>query len=141
MQIRAGELACRVWVGGKDASLHRGQFSGLNSATPLTSASGRFQGWILMHNGVTEDVRVKLREQKLAETAEAQADELKSGGEEPQKNERKISEILGSIRNGFFSLDSDWKFDHVNQRAAQNVGHQPSDILGKNIWEVFPSSR
>ena len=36
-------------------------------------------------------------------------------------------------------LDRNWRFTYLNQRAAQNVGYQPEELVGKNIWEVFPS--
>ena len=53
-------------------------------------------------------------------------------------SQREIREILGSIQDGFFSLDHAWRFTYVNQRAAENIGLEPSELLGQNLWVKFP---
>ncbi len=58
--------------------------------------------------------------------------------EAAQQNERRVTEILESIQDGFFTLDRDWRFTYVNTRAASNVGHSPDDLIGQNVWEMFP---
>jgi PAS domain S-box-containing protein len=54
---------------------------------------------------------------------------------------RRRTEILESINDAFYSLDQDRHFTYVNQKAASLWGMNPSDLLGKNIWEVFPSGK
>ena len=49
-----------------------------------------------------------------------------------------MNAVLENIDNGFLSLDNDWRFLYVNGRAAGNVGYKPQELIGKNIWEVFP---
>jgi PAS domain S-box-containing protein len=49
------------------------------------------------------------------------------------------SELAESINDGFVELDRDWRFIYVNQRAANNVGYSRVDLVGKNMWELFPS--
>lgn len=49
-----------------------------------------------------------------------------------------IREILESIRDGFFSLNQDWRFIYVNRRAAEIMGLTPEQIIGRNIWESYP---
>ena len=64
--------------------------------------------------------------------------------EKAGKNRRKTTnlaqanEILESISDGFYALDRDWRFIYVNKRAASNLGLEPQDIIGQNIWEKFP---
>ncbi|WP_298494152.1 ATP-binding protein [uncultured Algibacter sp.] len=45
---------------------------------------------------------------------------------------------LNQISDGFISLDSNWCYIYVNNRAAEFIGKSPDDLIGKNIWEVFP---
>ena len=53
-------------------------------------------------------------------------------------SERHVSEILESIRDGFFAVDHDWRLTYVNQQAARNLGKTPDEMVGKIIWEAFP---
>jgi PAS domain S-box-containing protein len=54
-------------------------------------------------------------------------------------SQSKLTEILENIDGGFITFDRKWRFTHVNPRAAHNVGHEPVDLLGKSIWDIFPS--
>jgi PAS domain S-box-containing protein len=54
-------------------------------------------------------------------------------------NER-IETVLSSINDGFYVLDRDWRFTYVNARYCEIVGMPPSELLGRNIWELFPAA-
>jgi len=47
-------------------------------------------------------------------------------------------DILESIQDGFLSLSRNWTITYINRRAAQNGGHDPLDLIGKDLWEMFP---
>lgn len=47
-------------------------------------------------------------------------------------------DILESITDAFFSLDPEWCFTYVNQQASVLMGFQPSELLGKSLWDVCP---
>ncbi|OFX63085.1 MAG: hypothetical protein A2066_03510 [Bacteroidetes bacterium GWB2_41_8] len=49
-----------------------------------------------------------------------------------------LSHILERISDGFGSLDRDWNYTFVNEKLAQIVGRKREELLGKNIWKVFP---
>ncbi|WP_088189423.1 PAS domain-containing sensor histidine kinase [Desulfosporosinus sp. FKA] len=51
------------------------------------------------------------------------------------------NEILESINDGFFSLNREWKFTYVNQRAAKNVGFKRFELLNQSIWDNFVGIR
>jgi len=51
-----------------------------------------------------------------------------------------LSQILDRISDGFGSLDKDWNYTYVNDKLAKNVGKNKSELLGKNIWKVFPEA-
>lgn len=52
----------------------------------------------------------------------------------------RISDILESIADGFFSLNKDWTVTYWNKAAEQLLFMPREDIIGKNIWEVYPDA-
>ncbi len=73
--------------------------------------------------GVVEDIMERKRaEQKLAEA------------------HRQTAAILESISDGFNALDRDWRYAYVNSAGAKMVGKTPEELLGKNVWELWPKA-
>ena len=56
-------------------------------------------------------------------------------------SKQQLTEILESIRDGFMSLNYDWRFTFANQKAAQTANMDPADLLGKSIWATWPQLR
>jgi PAS domain S-box-containing protein len=46
--------------------------------------------------------------------------------------------ILESITDAFFSLNDDWELTYINRQAGRLLGQHPADLLGKNMWAVYP---
>ncbi|QLE58654.1 PAS domain S-box protein [Nostoc sp. TCL26-01] len=57
---------------------------------------------------------------------------------EKQAAKAKIADILETVTDAFVSLDSNWCYTYVNQRAGQIFHRHPADLVGKNIWQEFP---
>lgn len=55
--------------------------------------------------------------------------------------ELQIREILGSISDAFYAVDKNWKFTYFNKEAENLLLKKTEDVLGKNIWEVFPAGK
>jgi PAS domain S-box-containing protein len=51
---------------------------------------------------------------------------------------RQIVNILESITDAFMSLDTQWHFTYLNQRAAQIFQRSQEELLGQELWEAFP---
>jgi len=64
----------------------------------------------------------------------------KHTAEEVIESRRQVLDILESISDAFFALDSLWRFTYVNRRAEQLLGKKKEELLYKNIWEVFPEA-
>jgi PAS domain S-box-containing protein len=48
--------------------------------------------------------------------------------------------VLTSISDAFSSIDFEWRYLYVNDRVAELAGLPKSDMLGRNIWEIFPDA-
>ncbi len=51
----------------------------------------------------------------------------------------KLNTILDSITDGFYAVNNDWLITKVNKVAEQTLGVKAEDLVGKNLWEVFPN--
>ncbi len=56
-----------------------------------------------------------------------------------QYNQR-ISTILESITDGFFALDRNWTISYYNKEAELILGMKRDDVIGKNLWDIFPNA-
>jgi PAS domain S-box-containing protein len=54
------------------------------------------------------------------------------------ESQRKTNALLESISDGFNAFDREWRYTYVNSAAAIMVGKLPQELLGKNVWEVWP---
>ncbi|NBB85019.1 MAG: PAS domain S-box protein [Bacteroidetes bacterium] len=50
------------------------------------------------------------------------------------------TDILESISDAFYALDTDWRFTYVNQEAERMLERSREELLGRNVWEVFPEA-
>ena len=57
--------------------------------------------------------------------------------EELIASKEQLEKILGSITDGFASLDRAWRYRYVNQEGARILGRPVEDVLGKSVWEIF----
>ncbi len=53
----------------------------------------------------------------------------------------KYVEILEGISGGFFALDNEFRFTYWNRAAEIGTGLKKEDVLGKNVFEIFPNAR
>ena len=52
--------------------------------------------------------------------------------------QKQRSDILESIQDPFFALDSSWHFTFVNEKAQHLWWKKPVDMVGRSVWEIFP---
>lgn len=57
------------------------------------------------------------------------------------ESEKKRVRILESISDAFYAIDADWNFTYFNSEAANILGEKASEVIGKNIWSVFPEAK
>jgi len=91
----------------------------ISSASPIFDTAGEIDGCAVAIMDITE----------LQEAEQA----LRAAHE-------RLRTILGSISDGFISLDRQWRVSFVNERGAQDVGQTRESMLGRVLWEIFPEA-
>ena len=86
---------------------------------PIASKEGQVTHWVALQREITE--------RKQAEAALV-------------ASKQQISKILESITDGFFTVDEQWHFTYVNQKAEQILQKNRAELLGQNLWDVFPGT-
>ncbi len=114
-------------------------------AVPVLSRSGEVLGGLFFghteENVFTEEheravislaaqAAIALDNQQLFDAAEHSRREL-------QANNERISNILESIKDGFFAIDRNWQYTFVNERGAQIANRPRAELIGCSFWDVF----
>ena len=66
--------------------------------------------------------------------------ERKLAAIETHKLAVRLTDTLESINDGFFTLGRDWRFTYINQKAEQLLRQDRSQLLDRNLWDVFPEA-
>jgi diguanylate cyclase (GGDEF)-like protein/PAS domain S-box-containing protein len=54
---------------------------------------------------------------------------------------KRLTTTLDSITDGFFTLDTHWRFTYVNSEAERILKRRKGELLGQHIWESFPDAK
>ena len=57
---------------------------------------------------------------------------------ENETNPRRLAAMLDGLREGFQIIDRDWRYVYVNPVAAAHGRHQPHELMGRAMGEVYP---
>jgi PAS domain S-box-containing protein len=58
-----------------------------------------------------------------------------------EESNRRVTNILDSITDGFVAVDNDWRFTYINRRGEeimQPLGKARQEVLGSRLWDAFP---
>jgi PAS domain S-box-containing protein len=58
-----------------------------------------------------------------------------------RETRRRLETLVDSISDGFYALDRDWRFAHVNDAALSHMGLTREDVLGRTIFDILPGFR
>jgi PAS domain S-box-containing protein len=58
---------------------------------------------------------------------------------EASENRCQLATMLESITDAFVSLDRDWRYTYVNPQAEKFLGKPARELIGKVVWDVFPT--
>jgi PAS domain S-box-containing protein len=97
----------------------------------------RKDGSLVFLNGVVTPIRDDEGGLRGFAKVATDATEQKFSEDRLREGEERHRAILESITDGFYFLDRDWRFTHVNPKAEVLLGRSGSDLLGKSVWEEF----
>lgn len=92
----------------------------LLSAGPIFNESGELIAVFGLHTDIRER---KIHEESL------------------QKYSNRISNILESITDGFFSVTKDWKVTYWNKEAENLTKVSRVKVINKHLWDYFPNAK
>ncbi|GLV54704.1 hypothetical protein KDH_15510 [Dictyobacter sp. S3.2.2.5] len=85
--------------------------------------------WLYDEQGVA--VRMIAAVMDITALKEAEAQQLATAS--------KMTSILESISDAFFTIDSEWRYTYVNPHAEKLLGKKLADLLGQPIADVTPA--
>ncbi len=66
--------------------------------------------------------------------------EQRKAEEEVRKSEEKYRVFIQRITDAFISLDRNWCYTYLNKQAGELLHRNPDELVGKNVWAVFPDA-
>ena len=89
-------------------------------ARPIYDAGGRIFKWY----GTALDIHeIKKLEREATQLAE------------------RLTITLESLTDAFFILDHEWRFTYLNEETVKLLRHTRGELLGANIWDLYPEGR
>ena len=96
-------------------------------------ANGNHDGHYCFMRDISDRKQAELeREQLLMDTIAAR--------EEATRAKDLLASVFERMSDGIVGLDTDWRYTYVNEKAGELVGRPASELIGKNIWDVFPDA-
>ena len=51
-----------------------------------------------------------------------------------------LDDVLDRMTDAVYALDEEWRFTHVNERAAEILRRPAASLVGKHLWTAFPDA-
>jgi PAS domain S-box-containing protein len=66
----------------------------------------------------------------------------RAGAEDRERRaELRFEAAMNAISDAFYALDNDWRLVVFNPAAERYFGFPASDVIGRNLWDIFPQGR
>jgi PAS domain S-box-containing protein len=102
---------------------------------PLTSE----EVWQL--SALADQAAIALRNARLYEMELAEASrERDESLEALRASNEKLRTVLETITDLYYTLDREWRFTELNRQAEARFRKSRKELIGKVIWEVYPSA-
>lgn len=57
-----------------------------------------------------------------------------------QEKTKELNEVLERLTDAFIGLDKNFRYTYLNRKAGEMIRHQPRELLGRSVWDVFPEA-
>ncbi|HEY3375351.1 MAG TPA: PAS domain S-box protein [Candidatus Aquicultor sp.] len=115
------------------------------STTALKDEHGKKIGMLAVTRDVTvrKQAETELRKahSELETQVAQQTKDLQFALEDVRESRTQVLDVLESISDGFFALDSLWRFTYINTKAQQLLGMRKEEVLFKKIWDKLPNAQ
>ncbi|WP_435153098.1 PAS domain-containing protein [Haladaptatus sp. DFWS20] len=54
--------------------------------------------------------------------------------------QRQMNTVYERVTDAFFALNDDWQFTFINGHGERLLDRSETELLGKNVWDVFPDA-
>ncbi|MFN3866013.1 MAG: putative bifunctional diguanylate cyclase/phosphodiesterase [Demequina sp.] len=68
-------------------------------------------------------------------------DEVLQSAARRQAHADVVVEMLDSISDAYWAVDGEWTLTFINREAERLLQVSRADVLGKNLWDTFPTTR
>jgi PAS domain S-box-containing protein len=58
--------------------------------------------------------------------------------EDVKKKSSDLENVLNRISDAFVAFDNNWNYIYVNKKAEEIIHFPASELIGKNVWKLFP---
>ncbi|MFP9190966.1 ATP-binding protein [Natronosalvus vescus] len=59
---------------------------------------------------------------------------------EQKRLETEFEEMVGRISDAFYAVDDEFRFTHVNERAAELLQRPAEKLIGEKLWTMYPEA-
>lgn len=57
---------------------------------------------------------------------------------ERKKAQNELADIYERVSDGFVAIDRNWNYKYINKQAAEVLGRDTKDLVGKHVWTEYP---
>lgn len=111
-----------------------------------TILSSAVIGILLLLGVFVQRIRSEYSEKKkaaaeLARLNEDLEDRVLERTRELSHSKQVLSDTFERITDAFVSFDKNWNFTYVNKKAGEIFNRPPAELIGNQIWELFPEAK
>lgn len=100
----------------------------LTTTSEIKNDEGEFVGGVTIMRDITGLKHIENRLHQLTGSLE----------KEVQEKVAELNNVFERITDAFIALDNNWCYTYVNKKAADMHGCCAEDLIGKNIWDIYP---
>jgi PAS domain S-box-containing protein len=89
------------------------------------------------------ELRVKERTKNLEQAVFSLREQIEARAyaeNDRRESSERLKNTLESITDGFFKLDREWRFTHVNSETLRLFKKEREDLIGRSLWEIYPKA-
>jgi PAS domain S-box-containing protein len=100
------------------------------SASGVKNQEGRSDGYVMVCRDFTERKKIELQLEQFNKELEEQV----------RKKTAEITGIFERITDAFVALDKNLCYTYLNKKAGELIHRDPSSLIGRYVWDIFPDA-